>query len=520
VAAAEGAALDDFLDFVFVFVARNRRKTARFLACALVALGCFVALSVPELGVRWQFRVAYVLLAAGIAWTVEMAWPSVEQRPPKVASMEGEPHPAISPEAAAIERDIRRARRWERKQEQRVRELISLLAEVLLLVLIAFGIGVTGYRMALSKAQNSKTIGIQTGGTTVAPGHGVDSAHARTDKGIPCSTETNSCGSGFTGRQEDGPLLQLEPGLEKDLREFLKRPPYPPLPLESSSPTIWQLSLSWGWVWVAIAALVVVGLVAKKHKEVVPVAGAAGLATEALKHAEELAKMDEKMYWWVLWGFLSVSAVLIVLFVAAACVDLHRRVSQRSPGYGVGDASNENRFSKWLKKLFGNGNDRSESKEDYLSSLGFSVVVLLWVAVMVGYKVPGPVEPTKISRTHESGLRVSDVVPLKPIQRFVRKLEREDGPSTSKRLAEDLASKDWHEGDMLLLLGSTDCRRYQQPGGNNELARSRAREVGDSLVKLIPRPGLKMKVESVVQAERCSEAADLRAVYPFLIRGK
>jgi hypothetical protein len=121
---------------------------------------------------------------------------------------------------------------------------------------------------------------------------------------------------------------------------------------------------------------------------------------------------------------------------------------------------------------------------------------------MVGYKVPGPVEPTKISGNHESGPESVGCSSCQAYTAVVQKLERENGPSASRQLAEELASKTWHEGDMLLLLGSTDCRSYRQPGGNDELARSRAREVGDSLVKLIPRPGLKMKVESVVQAER------------------
>ena len=77
--------LGDLLESVFEVVAENPRKTARFLACGLVALGCFVALGVPKLEVQWQFRLGYLLLAAGIALTVETAWPTAERRHRPVA---------------------------------------------------------------------------------------------------------------------------------------------------------------------------------------------------------------------------------------------------------------------------------------------------------------------------------------------------------------------------------------------------------------------------------------------------
>jgi hypothetical protein len=143
-------------------------------------------------------------------------------------------------------------------------------------------------------------------------------------------------------------------------------------------------------VLVAIIALIVIGLLAKKHKEVVPVAGAAALATEALRHASELAKMNEQMYWCVLRTFLAVTGVLVVLFFVAAIIDLRKRATaapaaaptaaSASAAPASASAAGERKWrkrvagllGKWVAGLFGESDGQPESKENYLSTLGFS----------------------------------------------------------------------------------------------------------------------------------------------------
>jgi len=302
--------------------------------------------------------------------------------------------------------------------------------------------------------------------------------------------------------------------------EVLGHPPPLPPPPPPLSATFWGFSLSWWWVLVAIVALIVVGLVAKKHKEVVPVAGAAGLATAALKDASELAKMNEHMYWYLLGTFLAVSGVLILLFFAAAIIDLFKRATPVQAPPADAHAAGESLWSKWVARWFGKPEDKPESKENYLSSLGFSVVVLLWAAVMVGYKVPGHENGTKSGSTGVADKSLESRA-LKPLRPFMDGLPELKDPEELNRWEGYLASQEMHRGDILLLLGSADCKAFRKGGDgrdNPTLAKDRAKKVRDWLKPMMDARGVELDPDSVEQHERCRESADLRAVYPFLIQ--
>jgi hypothetical protein len=286
------------------------------------------------------------------------------------------------------------------------------------------------------------------------------------------------------------------------------------------------IHLSWSVLLLAIVALVVLGLVAKKHKEALPVAGAAGLATEALKHGGELSKMTEAMYWHLLNYFLFVSVALLVVFVVVAVLDIWKRSTGRAGSKVEHEAPSESRKTtsvletvwSWIKG--GDKGEKKESTDSYLSSLGFSVLVLLWAAVMVGYKASTPTTPPQGPDPKRLAISAATLIPLHPTQRFVDKLARKNPEGDSQDLVKSLNAQQREEGDLLLLVGSTDCRQYKHPGGNDQLAKDRANLVKESLKGMIPAPGLEIITGSLNQAEKCAGAAEQMAVYPFLIQAK
>jgi hypothetical protein len=90
---------------------------------------------------------------------------------------------------------------------------------------------------------------------------------------------------------------------------------------------------------------------------------------------DELAKMNVRMYSDILRTFIWVCVVLIVLFFIAAITDLYKHSSAVPDPAAPADEGQP--WPKWVARLFGKRKDKPETKESYLSSLGFSVVVLL-----------------------------------------------------------------------------------------------------------------------------------------------
>lgn len=284
------------------------------------------------------------------------------------------------------------------------------------------------------------------------------------------------------------------------------------------------IHLSWSVLLLAIVALVVLGLVAKKHKEALPVAGAAGLAIEALKHGGELSKMTEAMYWHLLNYFLFVSVALLVVFVVVAVLDIWKRYIGRAGAKVEHEAPSESRKptsfweAVWLWMKGGDKGEKKESTESYLSSLGFSVLVLLWAAVMVGYKAGGTETTPKPPKPASTELSSKPLPTLGPF------IDGKDalvgGDETLEQWKKAIAGQEMRRGDIVILQGATDCKPFRPNGrGNLRLADDRSKKAEKWLQPEMAKLGVSLSQVSVQQPERCKESADLRNVYPFLIQG-
>jgi hypothetical protein len=267
----------------------------------------------------------------------------------------------------------------------------------------------------------------------------------------------------------------------------------------------------------AIVALVIFGLIAKKHKEAVPLAGAAVLAEEAFRHAHELSKVNESMYRLILHGFLVCAAMLLLLFLVTAILDI-RKLNGRNPGPAPGipraaPSTPSSRFEK-LRALFAEESEsKSDIKENYLSSLGFSVLVLLWAAVMVLYQTT---PEKRCSETNTPNAQETIAVKrLDSLSNFGRgNAEIGDKPSREQWVTE-ISSQDFRPGDMLFLLGSTDCEAYRL--GNTKLAQLRAEQVKGWLKDLETR-GINVLPATTDQQIKCASSREVRAVFPFWIQ--
>jgi hypothetical protein len=261
-------------------------------------------------------------------------------------------------------------------------------------------------------------------------------------------------------------------------------------------------------------------VVAKKHKEAVPVAGAAALAEEAFRHADKLSKVNESMYWAILRGFLLCAAILLLLFLATAILDLRK---SNKPGVDpvpsappVTPPAPTSWFEKLENFLVKGSESKSEIKENYLSSLGFSLLVLLWAAVMVLYEAPQ--QTKKIPASDGSVAQESIMVrPLVPLSDFVKGYPEIKDQAQRDAWVRSVLSTNIKPGDVLFLLGSTDCSRFR--GGNSTLAQQRADQASMWLEPLRSR-GVEVVPGATTQQPECAPSDKLRAVFPFWIQKK
>jgi hypothetical protein len=137
---------------------------------------------------------------------------------------------------------------------------------------------------------------------------------------------------------------------------------------------------------------------------------------------------------------------------------------------------------------------------------------------MVGYRVPehdGKGGPTTVVGRNLVSLA------LKPLGPFLEGHAALKHDGDLKPWEDYLATQKMHRGDILLLLGSTDCKAFHKGGDGRDnpmLAQDRARKVMDWLKPAMDTRGVKLDLISIPQYERCREFADLRTVYPFLIQ--
>jgi Na+-transporting methylmalonyl-CoA/oxaloacetate decarboxylase gamma subunit len=446
-----------------------RNTGSRLVGCVLVILAGACALL--SLGIGLVFALSYAILAAGMVCVIETIWREMLPIPPRPAKTPNTPSSAAQ-ESLEFEEILARAR--DRRMVNAIRAIADLLVSIGLALLAA---------TYLNPVQPPHS-----------PANMVSSAE-------------------LEKRQADINEARAQLQQKNDSRNGEGKNGASPLA------GLWAVLSPIDLVILGIVAIVVVGLVAKKHKEVVPVAGSATLAGEAIKHADKLSKMSPEMYERVLTAVLWCSGVLLVLFAATAILDLHRsrqadreKTTEDTPSQ-TGPPSWIARALPRLRKLF---SDDSEPKvnvqENYLSSLGFSVLVLLWAAVVIGYNVPptgNPIQPEAPKQTSIS------LQPLTPISNFVSGQSSPKDSEAVKNWVDDISQSGIRTGGILFLLGSTDCERYQ--GGNGELARKRAGQAKAWLGSLETK-GVNIVAKATEQQRNCASSNDLRAVFPFLIQ--
>jgi uncharacterized membrane protein len=239
----------------------------------------------------------------------------------------------------------------------------------------------------------------------------------------------------------------------------------------------------------------------RKRPAIAAPLGATGLAAAVIKNPEHLSRLSWGGFVLVLIIF---SAVTIVLLYLCWQQFLH----QLSPRDEEGEGSD--------------GKHRTESKAvESPLNIVFSLAVLLWAVMIACYHAEsaiGPVQPPT------APLLIPHATLLEsPLSGFPR---REDDPKKIPKSRADLLT--WKTnvsnavakpGDLLLLLGSSDCTSIQKSKDmtNKDLARNRAENVRHMLIDTGPLTDKDVQAESLYQHLNCRESEDMRAVFPVLI---
>jgi hypothetical protein len=287
------------------------------------------------------------------------------------------------------------------------------------------------------------------------------------------------------GGAPGGSFVQLNPELEKAMLGYFN----------DSSTRANGASLFGAIPWITVLlvaiAAIVLALAAKEHPSAAPVLGVIPLAIAVIEHAEKLSRLDFGSFWVVLGIFGVIALVLIGL-----------------------------PFSRWGRD--GGPADvsaRGEKKKvDFLPVMGFSLLVLLFVLVYLGYRqqpeqkgscpiciAPGPPPTPAMSKLQIDPI---DHTPL-----FEPGLH-EHFRGSAEQLKQILENT--HEGDTLLLLGSADCTSYT--GENAKLAQERANTIKKALESDADKRKVDIEARALKQHDSCKAADQLRAVFPVLIR--
>ena len=287
------------------------------------------------------------------------------------------------------------------------------------------------------------------------------------------------------GGAQGSSFVQLNPELEKAMLGYFS----------NSSARANGVSLfgTIPWITVLLVAIaaIVLALAAKEHPSAAPVLGVIPLAIAVIEHAEKLSRLDTRSFWIVFLVFIAIALALIGL-----------------PFFGFDRDGGPADVSV-----------RGEKKKvDSLPVMGFSLLVLLFVLVYLGYRqqpqqkesclvcvAPGP-PPT--AATSKLQIDLIDRTPL-----------FDPGPQEHFRGSEEQLKQileNTHEGDTLLLLGSADCTSYT--GGNAKLAEERANVIKKALESDADKRKVDIEARALKQHDGCKAAAQLRAVFPVLIR--
>jgi heme/copper-type cytochrome/quinol oxidase subunit 2 len=225
------------------------------------------------------------------------------------------------------------------------------------------------------------------------------------------------------------------------------------------------------------------------------------LAAAVIKNPEHLSRLSWGGFFFVLIIF---SAVTIVLLYLCRQQFLHHLSPRDEEGEGS------------------DGKHRTESKAvESPLNIVFSLAVLLWAVMIACYRAEpaiGPVQPATAPRLI---LHASLLEP--PLSGFLPN-SADPTKTTNPRadlgtLKTNVSNAGAKPGDLLLLLGSSDCTSIQKSKDmtNKDLARNRAENVRHMLIASGPLTDKDVQAESLYQHQNCRESEDMRAVFPVLI---
>ncbi|HWW97534.1 MAG TPA: hypothetical protein VNY74_07545 [Edaphobacter sp.] len=282
------------------------------------------------------------------------------------------------------------------------------------------------------------------------------------------------------GGAPGGSFVQLNPELEKAMLKYF----------DDSSTRANGVSLFGAIPWITVLlvaiAAIVLALAAKEHPSAAPVLGVIPLAIAVIEHAEKLSRLDAGSFWVVFAVFIAIAFTLIWWGRDGDSADVSARGEKK--------------------------------KVDSLPVMGFSLLVLLFVLVYLGYRqqpeqkgscpicvTPGPPPTPAMSKLQIDPI---DQTPL-----FDPGLH-EHFRGSEEQLKQIL--KNTREGDTLLLLGSADCTSYT--GENAKLAQDRANTIKKALESDANKGKVDIEARALKQHDSCKAADQLRAVFPVLIR--
>jgi hypothetical protein len=322
--------------------------------------------------------------------------------------------------------------------------------------------------------------------------HSIDQLHQELKdcKEAMCRSHSNSDdntdGTGFGGDPS-----HFDPKFKQDILDAIKQ-------IGKDSSPSWTNSSIFG---ISIIALLIIilgvalVLMFRKRPETAAPLGAVGLAATAIKEAEHLSRLDVGSYRLAEWAFLLLLAAFALL---AFWKILKGNESSSATPKG----------------------DQKKSKVESPLSLLFSLLVLLWALLVICYRQqqtvpvqpPPPTISSDLSLPSVSGFVAGSsdkFLPKNTLDEFKQRL--------TKARAESI-----QPDDVLLLLGSADCTavRRSLETTNNQIARNRATTVAGIVRDMKLLPDDHVFDGSLYQSDRCTQSADLRAVFPVLIKVK
>jgi flagellar basal body-associated protein FliL len=303
--------------------------------------------------------------------------------------------------------------------------------------------------------------------------------------------------------------LKLDPQLQQALLQQLR------LPAQSGSRTPWIILLVVG----IIAAGALITWVAVHKPEASPLSVAVTIFGTVTAFVVKLAAQEPTLPSgefpaWVV-AVSATSTVAGALLIVLAIVRLSAREGHQHP-MGAMATPEEERKEKNRQSLLAIS----------LVVYGLSAILIALVPAMVFHSEEITPDKKPPQATVMSSVSVSKLSPISNLGDGGKPSDKIIDPNRILTLTKDATTHKTRAGDILLLLGSADCRptKSKARGGlwnnNEELADARANWVKKGLNGQLELSGVRVEARPLPQHSGCRETPDVRAVYPFLIQAK